>query len=416
MRFTEEHIADHRFGNGSALGQPPLSDPREYVLDQLEADWPAPPALTFGSWREAIDWHNDLNRRRKEAQENLDRARVEGEAAEMLAVLEQIVADVDGERVRARVDTVVAQDAYTFWLASAVPGYVSRLAWHWANVFAVDQEPKMEWHLAGANVVSRAVVPHVLLNYYFMLTAALKEAAVIRTLDGQKNRKGGLNENLAREVLQIYTVGPVDGAGKPNYAVDDIRAFAAALSGLNLFGEVVVDRHQEGPYLIMGQSFESLDRILGFLAQHPQTARTQCIRLVTGFLGTPAPEVVDACRKAWVQTGGNLKAVAAALVSSDAAWTSEAVQVLDARTAYLKMLKMTGEAPVGLHARSTGFRTDGAGFRYPSVFGLPEARTAREQGAGLVGVASIAQDYAQSRGAEQLDFAAKFIAPQMVYV
>ena len=57
---------------------------------------------------------------------------------------------------------------------------------------------------------------------------------MLRYLTGESNVRGGPNENYAREVMELFCLGVVDAAGKPNYTEDDVKHLAKALSGCRL--------------------------------------------------------------------------------------------------------------------------------------------------------------------------------------
>jgi uncharacterized protein (DUF1800 family) len=170
-----------------------------------------------------------------------------------------------------------------------------------------------------------------------MLLAVMTHPAMLTYLDnrgsvgpnsraGLKNH-GGLNENLARECLELHTVGV--GAG---YTQADVTAFAAVLTGWSvepnppaagfIFRE---GAHEPGPKTVMGQSFpEGMAggiAALTWLADHPATHRRLATALTRHFVAdTPPPRAVAAIEAVLRDTKGGLGAASRALVTLPAAW------------------------------------------------------------------------------------------------
>ena len=142
-----------------------------------------------------------------------------------------------------------------------------------------------------------------------------------------QNGKRGLNENLARECLELHTVSPAAG-----YTQADVTNFAKILTGWSIdlrgdaSGFIFRPRaHEPGSQVFMGHSFppgeEGGIAALRFVANHPLTHRFLARKLVQYFVADNPPE--DATRRiegVLRDTGGNLGAASAALVTLDAAW------------------------------------------------------------------------------------------------
>ena len=137
----------------------------------------------------------------------------------------------------------------------------------------------------------------------------------------------GLNENLARECLELHTVSPAAG-----YTQADVTNFAKVLTGwsIDLRAEPPGFRfrpiaHEPGAQLVMGRAFpdgeEGGEAALHFLANHPATHRFLATKLVRHFVADePPPDAVRRIEGVLRDTGGDLGAAAAALISLDAAW------------------------------------------------------------------------------------------------
>jgi uncharacterized protein (DUF1800 family) len=149
-----------------------------------------------------------------------------------------------------------------------------------------------------------------------------------------RNRGGGLNENLAREILELHTVG-VDGG----YSQTDVTEFARCMTGWSVgnqrepekFGKFVFRQyaHEPGDRTVMGKRYrdngvDQAAAVMKDLAANPKTARFVCGKIARHFVAdVPPPELVADLEKAWLSSGGHLGEVARALIASPNAWTPE---------------------------------------------------------------------------------------------
>lgn len=219
--------------------------------------------------------------------------------------------------------------------------FVERLVWFWSNHFCISAKERRIRILAGA-YEREAIRPHVLGNFADMLRASITHPAMLLYLNGQTSigpnspvglRRGrGLNENHARELLELHTLG-VDGG----YTQQDVTALAKALTGWRIageargedFGRVFFARgaHEPPPHSILGTTYRFegarlLDQIVADLSEHPATARHVARRMATHFISQPPPEdVVAALSSTFTQTGGDLKALARTLAMHDLSWS-----------------------------------------------------------------------------------------------
>lgn len=226
-----------------------------------------------------------------------------------------------------------------------------RLTWFWSNHLAVSVDKVPVLGLAGAYEVE-AIGPQVTARYADMLLAALRHPAMLLYLDNarsvspeagllrrfgarlaQRGSQPGLNENLAREVLELHTLG-VDGG----YGQQDVNALARLLTGWSLGGGrgplaagtpgrfLFRERlHDPGSKQLLGRRYgpglEESERALRDLAVHPATAAHLSAKLARYFLGEAPPALVQAMRRAWLDSEGDLGVVTATLISHEAAWS-----------------------------------------------------------------------------------------------
>lgn len=211
-----------------------------------------------------------------------------------------------------------------------------RLLWFWANHFTVSLRRGEIAALAGS-FIEEAIRPHVTGRFQDMLLAVMRHPAMLLYLDnagsvapdspaGQRSGRG-LNENLARECLELHTVTPA-----ARYTQADVTAFARLLTGWSVelrdeprgfrFRERA---HEPAPQTVMGQSVPPGEQggvaMLRFLANHPATQHALAVKLTRHFTADePSPKDVRQVAAVLRDTGGNLGAAAAALLALDAAW------------------------------------------------------------------------------------------------
>jgi uncharacterized protein (DUF1800 family) len=213
-----------------------------------------------------------------------------------------------------------------------------RLVWFWTNHFCVSLR-RGAWVLALIGpYVQEAIRPHVTGRFSDMLRAVMHHAAMLDYLDNLSStgpdseygrRHGrGLNENLARECLELHTVG-IDGG----YTQADVTSLAMMLTGwtaappgdANPGFRFAADRHQPGPKQLMGQSYpDGLaggEMALMWLACHPATHRHIATKLARHFISdNPPPDAIDRIAAVSRETGGDLRAMTLALLETPEAW------------------------------------------------------------------------------------------------
>jgi len=156
---------------------------------------------------------------------------------------------------------------------------------------------------------------------------------------GEARRVTGINENLAREVLELHTLGAASSRpgddGRAVYTQAAVTAFAAVLTGWRV-GVDGAERtlpfdpnwHQPGPKTVLGKRYaegpDALREVLHDLALHPATARFVCTKLARHVVADDPPTpLVDRLVASWLKTGGDLPSVYRALVESPESWQPE---------------------------------------------------------------------------------------------
>jgi uncharacterized protein (DUF1800 family) len=156
-----------------------------------------------------------------------------------------------------------------------------------------------------------------------------------------QNRKRGLNENLAREIMELHTLG-VDGG----YAQDDVTSLARIITGwtfagregkLGVPGNFIfnANAHQPGPQRLLGKTYEDNgvaqgEAALADIARHPSTAKFIATKFVRHFVADdPLPALVAQLEAVFKKTDGDLRAMTLALVDADAAWSAPMTKIRD---------------------------------------------------------------------------------------
>jgi uncharacterized protein (DUF1800 family) len=187
-----------------------------------------------------------------------------------------------------------------------------------------------------------AIRPYVLGRFGDMLKAVEQHPAMLFFLDNQQslgpesragqNRKRGLNENLAREIMELHTIGVGGG-----YSQDDVTSLARIITGWTYAGRqgqlgtpgtfvFNANAHQPGAQRLLGKIYENTgvaqgEAALADLARHPSTARFIAAKFARHFVADEPPAALVArLQDVFLKSDGDLKALALALLDSDQAW------------------------------------------------------------------------------------------------
>jgi uncharacterized protein (DUF1800 family) len=258
------------------------------------------------------------------------------------------------EEAKARIDAAL----------NAEIGFAERLAWFWSNHFCVSADKGGVRPLAGA-YEREAIRPHVLGRFADMLLAVETHPAMLIYLDnarsigpdspaGRKEGKG-LNENLAREILELHTLGV-----RTVYNQADVTHFANIITGWTVIrpkqehgGAFTFDprMHEPGAQTLIGKrfpdrQFEQGRAVLATLARHPATAKHIAAKLVRHFVSNrPVPALADKLAKRFIAAGGDLKQVAKTLVTAPESWSAADRKLKRPGEWIVAALRATGVTP-----------------------------------------------------------------------
>jgi uncharacterized protein (DUF1800 family) len=233
-------------------------------------------------------------------------------------------------------------------------GFAERLVQFWSNHFSVFSA-KSGMVEATAGHLERAVIrPRVLGKFSDLLKAVYTHPAMICYLDNQESvgpkspnglrTRKSYNENLAREILELHTLG-IDGG----YTQGDVTSFAKILTGWTIYpaysstnvihpkaGQFYFEPtfHEPGPQTVLGVTYSQsgMDQglaVLDSLARHPATAQHIAYKLIRHFVADePQPQLVAFLARLFRITGGDLHMMAKAMISLPQFWTEPMVRVV----------------------------------------------------------------------------------------
>src|ERR1700761_9218322 len=223
-------------------------------------------------------------------------------------------------------------------------GFAERLVIFWSNHFCISANKGGLARMWAGSFEREAIRPHVFGRFADMLTAVEQHPAMLFFLDNQQslgpdsragqNRHRGLNENLAREIMELHTLG-VDGG----YTQEDVTELARIITGWTFVGRQALlgrpghfvfnaNAHQPGPQTLLGKTYEDTgiaqgEAALADIAHHPSTAKFIATKFARHFVADdPPPALVARLQEVFRKTDGDLLALATALVDSDEAWAT----------------------------------------------------------------------------------------------
>ncbi|HEY6193610.1 MAG TPA: DUF1800 domain-containing protein [Candidatus Eisenbacteria bacterium] len=287
----------------------------------------------------------------------------------------------------------------------------------WVNHFNVFLNKGADRCLLPA-YVEDVIRPHALGRFEDLLVATARSPAMLFYLDNVESvapgralgpNRRGINENYARELLELHTLG-VDGG----YTQADVIDVARILTGWSMEppaqggGFVFRPRaHDAGEKLVLGERFPAghgLDeglRLLAMLARHPATARHVCRKLCARFVADDPPDgCVDAAVAAWERSDGDVREVLRAIARTPEFWSARAL-----RTKVKTPLEFVASAAraVGAVPDTTARLADAVGrlgeplYLQPSPAGYPERQEAWANSGALLGRMNFALALAAGR-------------------
>jgi uncharacterized protein (DUF1800 family) len=330
---TAAAIATNRFGLGARPGELEAcaDDPRAWLHAQLKG---APPAIQDAGLQSSAAMIAAIDKVRAQNRAN------RGVLAAVVKLAEIYRPAYVGE-VTARLRLAATTDR----------PFLERITQFWSNHFAVSVDKAIVLGVAGS-YEREAIRPNVLGSFSQLLLAVERHPVMLLYLDNFRSvgpdsmiagrtleRAGktlGINENLAREIMELHTLG-VNGG----YTQADVTAFAKVITGWSIGatgrgpigggepGEFMfrANIHEPGTQTIMGKRYTQDGRsqgesVLLDLARHPATAQHIATQLARHFIADEPPaEAIGRIARVFSSTGGDLPSVYRALIAEEAAWS-----------------------------------------------------------------------------------------------
>lgn len=332
MSMVQAFIALNRFGFGARPGelQAVARDPGGWLSAQIRRGHAASPVLrdmpgTAQSLKTSRDTLAFDPKSRRMMREEMGREAVKEQRKEGFVELRREL----GAEIFMRTKAAVESDT----------PFLERLVHFWSNHFTVSVTTRHVMALCGP--FERDVIrPNILGNFTDLVLASSRHPAMLFYLDQAQsigpnapaNRQGkrGLNENLAREILELHTLG-VDGG----YTQTDVREFAKMLTGWtidldNMQGDDdgFVFRpifHEPGRKTLLGRTYEGgegeAEQAIRDVCAHPSTAKFVATKLARHFIADDPPRsAVDRLAAVFMSSRGDLKRVTETLVSLPEVW------------------------------------------------------------------------------------------------
>jgi uncharacterized protein (DUF1800 family) len=299
-----------------------------------------------------------------------------------------------------------------------------QMTWFWLNQFNV-QAGKRDIRAMVGDYEDQAIRPHALGKFRDLLEATLRHPAMLRYLDNDQNAAGRINENYAREIMELHTMGVGSG-----YTQKDVQELARILTGVGVdlkpdapklkaqwqplyvragLFEFNPARHDFGDkvflgHAIKGSGYAEVEQALDLIAASPATAHHVSERLAVYFTGdNPDPALVDRMATTFRRSDGDIAAVLRVLFRSSQFRASLGQAFKDpmhyvissVRLAYddrvvlntAPILGWLGRMGQGLYAHETpdGYPLEAAAWTGPGQMAV-RFEIARQIGAGSAGL------------------------------
>ena len=375
----EGAIAVTRFGLGARKGEIEAAShaPKDWLLRQLK-----PNNSSHAAFKDLKPSHEIYSFSRKYKTE---RKKLDGDAL--------VKASSDyGKAVRQNFYAEIK--ARSLYAAQTDAPFHERLTRFWSNHFSVSARNRNTRLFPGA-YEREAIRPRILGSFYELAVSAIFHPAMIVFLDndgsvGPNSPRGkrnniGLNENLAREALELHTVTPA-----ADYSQADVTEFAKALTGWRIErrdndgrkqGHITFHKnsHEPGTREVLGKRYKEKEAkqalaILKDLCARPETAQNVAHKLAAHLVSDEPPKaLVAALKEEYLKTNGDLSALYKTLISSPLAWEPAAQKVKSPEELILSAARLIGfENVISKRPRDTYDSLAQLPFTAPTPEGWPD--------------------------------------------
>ncbi|CAN5431507.1 DUF1800 family protein [soil metagenome] len=419
-RDLDAAIAVTRFGLGARTGEiaQARGDPRGFLKAQIHAQGAEQPQADPETAQQRLAEFRDYQQDRKAMKAAQGPDDPKPGPRDPVKMAQRMLREETGADFAARAR-----------LGAQTPeGFRERWALFWANHFTVSASKLITATVVGP-YEQEAIRPHVFGSFTELLGAAETHPAMLLYLDQAQSigpgspaarfvkRAGktpGLNENLAREILELHTVGVGGGYGQA-----DVTEFARALTGLSIGGlregpsqaGAQVFRamaHEPGARTVMGVRYtaggkEQAGAILADLAAKPATARFICGKIARHFVADDPPSaLVDRLERRWHDTGGQFGEVAKALVDAPESWAPTQAKFKTPYEFLISSWRAAGGAPRDITVLAPTLNAMGQrAFSAPAPKGWPEDTASWAAPDAIVKRMAWAQAFAAAASADR---------------
>lgn len=338
MNTTKLYTALNRFGYGADSTTPSIKDidPKSWLIAQLK---PYPKLDNPWTSKLAVEQHYRYAQFKKAKKKN------------QMSQMDDMAKTVSRKDIADRAKSLV-NDSIKHNIETTAP-FQARLLDFFSNHFSVSYS-NLPMIALAPTLEHEAIGPHLVGQFEDMLIAVEQHPAMLVYLNNEysvgpnsrfvrkrKKQHRGLNENLAREILELHTLGVNAG-----YTQNDVTELAKGITGWTVSsikrGEDAgftfrQATHEPGKRMILNKTYaqSGIDQgtsILTDLARHPKTADHVCSKLAQHFIADVPPEnVVTAMRAKWVESNGNLKQILITMLEHQESWSEQQVKLKSPR-------------------------------------------------------------------------------------
>jgi uncharacterized protein (DUF1800 family) len=350
LSISQAVIASHRLGLGPHPGDLELikADPKAWLLSQIGAE----SDVVFLSSQEVLELQSQIREARNQQNES--------QIQEISASLRRAGISDAAARIRQGIETKTP--------------FAERLVHFWSNHFAISLDKGAVSGLGGS-FEGEAIRPHVFGRFEELLLASTTHPGMLLYLDNAQSigpnsqagsrRNRGINENLAREILELHTLGVRGG-----YSQEDVTNFAKILTGWSVAAPQVSERantivgsfayleraHEPGRHTLLGKSYadngmEQGLAVLKDLATHEKTAEHIATKLARHFIADEPPlSAIEALKNSFLQSGGDLSSLYKTLVELDQVWQPSETKIRTPQEWMTAILRGVGDTNLGRRA------------------------------------------------------------------
>ena len=342
MSIAQGIVATHRIGLGPRPGELDFlsSDPKAWLLGQISdasTNTKGVDTPSYLSSTEVLSLQAEL----RQARGMFQNPGANAEAGSGNNADEQMAQQLNRNLRRALVGDSAAR--LRFGVTTKTP-FVERLVYFWSNHFAISMD-KIAVAGMGGSFESEAIRPNIFGRFEDLLMASTKHPGMLLYLDnalsigpnsrGGQRRGRGLNENLAREILELHTLG-VNGG----YSQQDVTNFAKIITGWTVPNDLVPQQftqrqgsfsyvdlaHEPGSHILLGKTYnqnglQQGEAALKDLAIHSSTAEHIATKLAQHFIADQPPaSAIAALKDSFLTSGGDLPSLYRTLLNLDVLW------------------------------------------------------------------------------------------------